>query len=299
MRNLFAGKGRRVASITTEHGVIKLLVCQGLEVLSYRVLLANPRFFREGQVSNTARVAGLLRGILEEMDIKNFRRTTGGVPGFQNRLKLMQFPHAAGMNPAVVIPQEAIRTMRVTTDTYDLSWHQLADRLNRTRWLVLATSRRSAASLMDTAREAGIGIKTLEPRPFALARAVNRPHAIVAWTAPDGCDVVIVKDSVPVEHQSIFWGADLVEDTVLTDRLTEVVGRTIQTFDASSPEGPLTDEAPLFVCGSPIRHEPAIALRVAANLGRETGEFQLPLVTPDDFPLQDLIVNIGLVLRDT
>ena len=297
MVSLFSNRSGQTTSITMEHGVIKLLICRGLEVLDYRVLLANPRFFREGQVSNIARVASLLQGILPELS-GSFGRVIGGVPGFQNRLRLMQFPKAAGLNPKVVIPQEAGRSMRVSTDSYELNWIQLPDELNRTRWLVLATSRRSIASLVNTAQQANIAVKTLEPRPFALARAVNNPDAVIAWAAPDGCEVVLVKGSVPVEHQCIFWGAELVEDAVLIDRLTEVVGRTVTTFDTSSSEGPLSEEAPLYVCGSPIRREPSIGTRVADNLGRMAGELDIPLDAPEDFPIQDLIVNIGLNLRE-
>jgi len=297
MTSLFANRNKQVASITIEHGVIKLLVCKGLEVLDYRVLLANPRFFREGQVSNTARVATLLQGVLPEIN-GDFRRAIGGVPGFQNRLRLMDFPKAQGLDPKLIIPQEASRSMRVSTDTYHLSWLQLSDRLDRTRWLVMATSRRSISSLTDTAQQANIGLRVLEPRAFALARASNSTEAVVAWTAPDGCDVVVVKDAVPVDHQSIFWGAELVEDTVLGDRLTEVIGRTINTFNTSSPEGPLSDDAPLFVCGSPMRREPGIGARLANNLGRISAELPLLLDAPEDFPVQDLVVNIGLILRD-
>ena len=120
----------------------------------------------------------------------------------------------------------------------------------------------------------------------------------MAWTATDGCDVVIVKDSVPLEHQSIFWGAELVEDTVLGDRLTEVVGRTIENFNSTSPEGPVSDDAPLYVCGSPMGREPAIGRRVAENLGRTLGELEQILDAPEDFPLHDLVVNVGLILRE-
>ena len=205
MTSFFANRSKLVTSITIEHGVIKLLSCQGLEVLDYRVLLANPRFFREGQVSNTARVATLLQGVLPEME-GDFRRAIGGVPGFQNRLKLMDFPKAQGLDPKVIIPQEASTSMRVSTDTYHLSWLQLADRLDRTRWLGMGTSRRSISSLTDTAQQAQINLRVLEPRAFALARVCNATEAVVAWTAPDGSDVVVAKDAIPVEHQSIFWG---------------------------------------------------------------------------------------------
>lgn len=291
----FARGPRKVVSLTIEHGVIKVLICSGRKVLDYRVLLANPRFFREGQVSNTSRVAGLLRNVLKEMQ-GDFQRAVAAVPGFQNTLRLLELPRASGLDPKVVIPQEASRTMRISMETYHLDWHQLSDRLGRTRWLTLAASRRSMASLLDTAQRAGVRVTNLELRPFALARAVNQPEAVIAWSAPDGCDVVILKDSVPVEHQSLFWGAELVEDSVFIDRLTEIVGRTIAAYDAASPE-PLSEEAPLYVCGFPLSLGSNIGPQVADNLQRTVGELAPPLSYPADLPVHDLIVNMGLVLQ--
>ncbi len=118
------------------------------------------------------------------------------------------------------------------------------------------------------------------------------------WAAPDGCDVVITKESIPVEHQSQFWGADLVEDTVLVDRLTDIVGRTITTFNETSPEGPLSEDVPLVVCGSPLKRDPDISMRVANNLRRLPAELASPLIFPEDFPVNDLVINMGLALRD-
>ena len=290
-------KDRDTVSITMEYGVIKLLICRGLEVVDYRVLLANPWFFREGQVSNTARVAGLIKNVLPEL-VGDFHHAIGAVPGFQNRLGLMHFPRAKGFNAETIIPQEAVRIMKVSSENYHLSWHQLKDRLERTQWLVLAASRRSITSLMETAEKSDIAVSTLELRPFPLAREVNQPDAVVAWAAHDGCDVVITKESIPVEHQSLFWGAELVEDAVLVDRLTEVIGRTINTFNETSPEGPLSEEASLVVCGSPIGGNPDISNRVAGNLRRFPAELASPLTCPEDFPVHDLVINMGLVLRD-
>ena len=119
------------------------------------------------------------------------------------------------------------------------------------------------------------------------SRVSNFTEAVVAWTAPDGCNVAVVKDAIPMEHQSIFWGVELVEDNVPGDRLTEVIGRTINTFNTSSPEGTLSDEAPWFVCGFPMRLEPEIAARIANNLGRIPAELPLLLDAPQDFSVQD------------
>lgn len=290
-------KPKNVTSLTIEHGLIKLLACRGLQVIDYRVVPVNPRFFREGQVSSGARVASVIQSVLPEIN-GNFRKVIAGVPGFEGRLRLLELPRAPGLDPQVLIPQEARRSMRVTSEIYHLTWQKRPDRLDRSRWLVLAASRRSVASLLDTTQRAGVKVQTLELRPFALARAVNQADGVVVWLAPDGCDVVILRESVPVEQQSLFWGAGLVEATVLIDRLTDIVGQTITSYEQSSNEGPLPEEVPLYVFGTPIGVEPGIGLQVAANLGRPAGELKIPLVHPADFPIHDLIVNIGLVLRE-
>ena len=286
-----------VASITIEHGMIKLLACRGLRVVDYRVILANPRFFREGQISNSARVGALIRNVLSEMEGK-FSNIVASVPGFQSRLREIELPSVPGLNPRVLIAQEANRLMRVSPETYHLEWYKRPATLDRSRWLVVAAGRRTVASMLDTARQARVKIKALEPRPFALARAVNQPDGVLVWVAHDGCDVVILRSSAPVEHQSLYWGAGMVESAVLVDRLTEFVGGTISGYEQSSNAGVLSEEVPLYVLGTPIGADPSIAQQVAANLQRSAGELTIPLVHPPDFPVQDLIVNVGLILRE-
>ncbi len=104
----------------------------------------------------------------------------------------------------------------------------------------------------------------------------------------------------------LFWGADLVEDTVLIDRLTEVTSRTLDTFNESSPEGPLPDDTPVYICGSPISRQPilhddtrglAITQQICHNLRMPKGEFDLPMDGGSEFPFNDLVVNAGLALR--
>ena len=301
----YSSKGKRTASISIEHGMVKLMVSKGQIIDDYRVTLANPRFFKEGHVSNSPRVASLIEDMLSQVSGR-FKSANAVVPGFQNRLRVMEFPKGQGFDPRKVIAQEASRTMHVTPENYYITWRRLQDNLDRSRWLVLAALRRAIVSITDTFQRAKLRISAVELRPFALARAVNQAEAVITWAAPDGCDVVIVKDSVPVEHQSLFWGADLVEDSVLIDRLTEVTSRTLASFNESSSEGPMPDDTPVFVCGSPISRQGIlhdeergsdITQQICQNLRMPKGELELPMDGGPDFPVNDLVVNAGLALR--
>jgi hypothetical protein len=188
--------------------------------------------------------------------------------------------------------------MGVSQERSHMVWHRLPDQQAQGRWLVASAARRSIASLILTVAEAGQTLKDMDLRPFALARAVNQANAVIGWVAPDGCDVVIVRDSVPVEYQALFWGADPVEGSVLVSRLTDALERTMATHDRNSPIGPLSEETPVYIVGSQVAREPEVASQIADNLQRPLGQPDPPLTLPPEFPVLDLMVNLGLALRE-
>ena len=307
MQGGLAGRGRELIqrltssgvketiSVTVEHGIIKLLVTSGLEVIDYRIALANPLFFREGLISDSGRMATILETALE--DVPGERRSIiGAVPGYQSTLGRLELPNAKGLDPDLVVPREASRTMGISLDRSYVTWTRLPDNVDRARWLVLSANRRSITSLTDTITAAGMRMSTMELRPFALARAVSKPDAIIAWTAPDGCDTIIVRNWVPVTHQSAYWGAEPVDSSVLANRLTDIISRTVAVHEESQLDMPLPAATSVYVTGSPVGLEPGVRAQVAANLQRTFEDVNPPLKLPPDFPIDDLVVNVGLAL---
>ena len=244
--------------LTMEHGFVKLLLCRGRLVERHRVIVASPDFFRESLVRDSARVGAMIHAALEEMAIKP-TTTIGAVPGFQTSMKVLEFPKSFGFDPEVIIPREAARNMGVSQGTSRLTWQRLNGAEDRSRWLVMSAARRAIEAYLQTTGESQLRVSALDLRAFALTRAVNRSEAIIAWIAPDGCDVVIVRNAIPVAHQALFWGAEPVEGLVLVYRLTEIIERTVSGYDGDSPDGPLPSETSLFICGSPISYDRSVA----------------------------------------
>jgi hypothetical protein len=188
--------------------------------------------------------------------------------------------------------------MGVSQETSLLMWHRLSGTKERSRWLVLSAARRSVNAYMDTLAPTHLKVDAMELRAFSLARAVNRPDAIIAWVAPDGCEVVIVRNAVPVAMQSLFWGAEPVEGLVLVYRLTEILERTIATHDQTGILGPLPGDVPLYVCGTPVGLDENVSKQVTETLQRPAGKLAPVLKCPEDFPAHDFVVNLGLALRE-
>ena len=285
-----------VASLTLEHGYIKILVSKGMEVLDFKIVETTPRVFREGMISDPRRASIILKNAISELAVRP-RRFTGAVPGYQTNVQDIELPLIGGLDPKLVLPREAHRVMGVSADTSFLAWHRLPDDLDNAHWLVISATKRSIASITATAKAAGVTVREVELRAFALARAVNLPDVVIAWAAADGCDVALVRDWEPMVVQSAYWGAvPKAEGEVLFNRITEVAERAILTHGQQNPEALLSDDTPVVVTGSPIARAPDIPNRVSATLGRPLERIEPAMHLPPGFPIDDLVVNIGLAL---
>jgi hypothetical protein len=285
-----------VAAVTVELGLVKVVVFRQLEVLGFRIVPVTPRFFRDGLISNRDGVAGVIRSAVSDIDGGRVREAVAAVPGFQNNLWVMGLPQADGLDPSLVIPQDASRRMGISPETSLLRWHRLGDKLDRSRWLVVSATRRSMATIPETIQRAGLSLKYVELRQFALARAVNEADAMIVSTYAEGCDVVIVRDAAPVAYTGFYWGADSLDGPTMLNRLAEATSRTLAVHNQNSLEDPLAEDVPFFIFGSPIAREPALAGQLATALQRPVGVAAPPVGYPSDLPLQDLMVNLGLAL---
>ncbi len=295
---ILGGGPSEVTTVTVEQGLIKLLVAREKEVVDYKILIAPERYFREGIVSDAPKVSTVLKAAMNQTEGEH-KRVFAAVPGYQTNLRRLELPNAKGLDPAVLIPQEAKRTLGISTEHSHLTWHRLVGEGEMASWLVIAAANRSISSLSATAQASEVKVAAMELRAFALARAINQPDAVCAWAASDGCDVVIIRDWVPVTNQTAYWGAgSSIESTDLVNRLTQVIDSTITTHDVQNPEMTVSEDMPLYVTGTPIGKDPQVALQIAAQLRYSLAELDPPIATPPGFPLDDLIVNLGLALWD-
>lgn len=297
MRLPWNREGQQVLALTIEQGAVKLVTAQRQWVLDYRLQPVNPAFFREGLPAQPGRVARVIAGAVKEFGGSTWR-VVATVPGYQSMLHFLELPKAHGLNPQEIIPREAARVMGIPLERSVLRWHRLPDWQDRSRWLVVAAPRRSVDVLLETARLAGLPLHAVDLRPFALARAVNVPDAIVAWLGADGADVVLVRHAAPVAYLSVAWDAEVTGGAVLVERLAQMVEQTLARYEASSTEGWVADDVPLFVCGVPAGLEGEVGPGVAANLGRELQALRPPVEAPEDFPVQEMAINLGLALRE-
>jgi hypothetical protein len=178
-----------------------------------------------------------------------------------------------------------------------LCWHSLGTTAGKRRYLVLSAPREPVITLIDTLKLAGLRPQMIETSSFALVRAVNQPHSIIAAVEPNSLDIVITSESVPVVSQSTFFGEKPVSTDALPSVLTDALYRIITFYNDTMPDRPLSD-TPSYLFGSARSLSPEIAAAFETGLGHPLSEFQPPLLYPPDFPRAEMAINIGLVLKE-
>lgn len=298
-QNLFTGiGGREATTVTIESGAMKLLSIRGLNVLDHRIVPLGPLLYSGGIVADPGTISRHLTAALGTMDGLH-RRVYAAIPGYQSAMRRMDLPDVGELDPKVVVPREARRTLGVVAENSTLRWRRLPGRSRVARWLVAAASDASYSAISTVVKGAGHKLRALEIRPFSLARAVGHPNVLCVSTSPDGCDVVVVRDWVPRTYQSVYWEAGSVANTAdLVQRLTEVLENTIDLHILHNPEISLPEDVPVVVTGGQVEHHLGLGALVAANVGRGTVEGVNPLNVLSDFPYGSMVVNVGLALWD-
>ena len=288
LQGLFTGlsRSKEITALTIEHGMVKLVVAHGTEVLDYRVTMVDPQWFREGLTSDVVRMSQAIQTSLIEMD-GSHQRIIGAVPGYQVTLGRMDLPNARDLDPAVVIPREVSQRTGVSAENSHIAWHRLGDNVDTgasSNWLVVQSATRhptfdgmGATSLMPTTAERAVrrlrypchgawelSVTHLQNVPSPRRRPPPFPSL---FASPIGGTPIRKRRPVPgpppmngscrsaqlfrrrlsvleeialkmvcrsskLAYQSAYWGAEPVDESVLVNRLTDIVGRTVALHDA-------------------------------------------------------------------
>lgn len=289
---------RKLLSLSTDGTSLKLLACRGRKVSGWSITPFNPRFLSGGFISNPQGVAEVIKATISKKEFSEQRRVIASIPSFHSVSRFLEIPGTREPTPEVAIPQQARREIRYSPESSLLRWHPLGTIARRRRYLVLSAPKEAVITLIDTLRLAGLRPVKIETSSFALARAVNQPHSIIVAVEPNSLDIVITSESVPVVSHSMFFGEEPMSADVLPSLLTDALDRIVTFYNDTMPDKPLSADTPSYLFGSALLLNPAIAVAFETALAHPVSEFQPPLLYPPDFPRAEMVINIGLVLKE-
>jgi type IV pilus assembly protein PilM len=286
----------KVISVFIRDDAVNLLLVEGRLVKKWASLPLDSGLVREGLVMDENRVAGELDKLFKRAKITT-RRVVAGISGFNSLYRLISLPELPEDILPEAVKQEARRVIPVPLEEVYLAYQRLPAPPGETRIFLAAFPRNVADVLVRTMRLAGIQPYVMDLAPLALCRTLDEPRAIIINAMLDHLDVMIMEDRLPqlIHRLSLPGEVTSVEEKLTA--ITEEVNRTVDFYNSSHREDPLSATVPMYVCSDLVGVTDNWQ-SLGSRLGCPVSILPSPVESPDGFDAHDFMVNIGLALKE-
>jgi type IV pilus assembly protein PilM len=289
------GAGKRILSLTIEGTNIRIVVYNRNAIERWNSIAFDSNLIKTGQVADPERLGEVIKGAIQGFEPGKFY-TVCALSGLRSVSRIINIPNISKKEMEMVIPREVRKIMTVSEADNYFHWQVLPSTGAQARVFVLAVPKEPLSALLEALSHAGIRPKDVDLKPLALMRAVNQKDAIIANCENNSIELVIVADDVPVLIRSVFLSEGIVTQDYAVGRISDELGRTIVTYNEINKEHPLDPNVPIYLTGAAAAGVP-FALNVAALTGRTVQPLESPIICPENFPLAEYMVNLGLILK--
>jgi hypothetical protein len=292
---LFNGQGM---AFTIEGLSLKMLTFSGKKIESWYSVPLNPNFVKDGVVSAPQDVGKVMADAMQEKGVPR-GSVVSSLPSTGSASQVLTVPRLRGGKLQDVVMREVRRLMPGAADIDYIYWQPMTNGVvtsQKQSVFTLAVPRSNVINMVETCRSAGIKLKGLELRPFALTRAVNCQSGIIVHGEVDTIEIVIVDRSFPGLFRNIPVKDAKPSPEAAWQHLIRELPFTIDYFNRGQHDSSITSEVPIYLSGG-LALDPEMGPRLAQATGRKVARIEPPAGCPENFPLEQYLVNVGLMLR--
>lgn len=250
---------------------------------------------RSGLVVQPEAVGVAIRGLMEEQRLPR-RGVAVSMTGQRSVWRIISIPKANRELTEKAILREASKQMPISLESVYLSWQPIGEGNGFRQYFVLGVPRDILDVQMEAFRYAGVQPSSMDLKPLALIRAVNRRDALIVDIEPSSVDIVICTGGIPALMRTLELepGQGGMEEGA--DEIAREIERNARFYNQSHKEAPIPREATLYLTGE-LADDPVFVRMLEARAGRPV-EFASPaLGLAQSLPLGAFMVNIGLILK--
>lgn len=286
--------GRGVTTASIEGPSLRLLTFANHQVQDWVAEPIVERAARGGQINDPVALGSAVDATFERLSLSR-HHVAWALPAFQAFCRVVELPGLRGDDLRLAVSEEIERALGAGAGDTFMYYQRLSGRVRQRQVFVLALPKTTVLPALEALDVASIHPVTMDLRPLALARAINRPNAVIVNLEEGSLDIVIVEGGTPALLRSLPLPITLSLEAA-QERLLQEVDRSLAYYDDVNADHPLDPDVPLYLTGS-LATGISLAERARAvtrhPIGRLTG---LP-VHPPDLPVADFLVNLGLALK--
>jgi hypothetical protein len=278
---------------------LRILTFSGKKIENWYSIPLNPNFVKDGLVVSPDVVGRVIGEVVQEKGMPR-SGAIAALPSTGAASQVLSLPKLKGNKLGDTVVREVKRLMPGAVDVDYLYWQTIDDGIAksaRQSVYALAVPKNSVISIVETCGNAGIKLKGLELRPFALARAVNCKNGIIVHGEVDGSEIVIMDKAIPGLFRNIPVKDAGPSAEAAWQNLIRELPFTIDYYNRTHHESAITAETPIYISGGLVLDPQAPERLSQATGGRKVERIEPPPWCPENFPLEEYLVNVGLMLK--
>ncbi|UCH43227.1 MAG: pilus assembly protein PilM [Dehalococcoidales bacterium] len=287
---------KKIVTLNIESTDIRLLTVVGKRVQEWSTASLDSDLVKEGLIIDPPAVSAAISRLMADQGIKEKDIITS-LSGFQSVQRTLDLPKLSHQLIGDALLREAKRTMPVSLDQLYLSWQILHDGDQTQPVFLLGIPRNLMDAQVVCLQQAGISPRTMELKPLALARMVNRPEALIVDVEEENADIIVISGGIPIIMRTLSMRIDQSLSRRL-QYLVEEFERTLQFYASNHPDEPLGRSTPLFLTGG-LAKDVEVVQVITAGIEYKIEPLESPFESPPDFPSEQYAVNIGMALKYT
>ena len=287
---------KKVTTVFIRDTAVNLLVMKGMLVEKWASLPLEPGLVSQGLIQDEAEVASRVKELFK-LEKVTTTKVIAGLSGLDSLYRMITLPEVPEAILAEAVKHEARRIIPVSLDQVYLSYQPIPDPRGETRIFLAAFPRNVADALLRTLRQAGLEPYIMDLAPLALCRIPNEPRAIIVNTRLEHLDIMVIADRLPQLIRRLSLPGEAQSLSEKLPAITEEFSRTVAFYNSSHLERPLDSTVPVFICGE-LAEAPETWQSLVGNLDYSVSLLPSPVESPDGFPVNEFMVNIGLALKE-
>ena len=290
----------KVLTLYFEDSSIKLLVAKGRKVESWAMVPLESGMVVGGTIVDEVKTADKIKELLGSVKTNLFSgkgKVIVGLSGRDSLYRVISLPVLEKSMLAEAVRREAGRVLPVSLDQLYLAYKRIPGNDNETRVFVAAYPKKSTDILIKTLRLAGVTPRVLDTAPLALCLAVNEPRAIIADAKSDSLNIMVMAERVPQVIRSLSLQSEVKTISGNMATISEEFSRTVAFYNSSHQQAPIDSTVPVFVSGD-LANAPDTWPELVGKLNSKVAVLPIALEYPENFPVSDFIVNLGLATKE-
>jgi len=287
---------KKIVTLFIRDTSVNLLAMKGKRVVRWARLPLEPGLVEQGVIREETQVADKIKELLR-LEKVSAGKVIAGMSGMNSLYRLITLPEMPEAILAEAVRREAKRVLPVSLDEVYLSFQTVPSGKGEKRLFLATYPRNMTDALLRTMRQAGLDPYLMDLAPLALARIPDESRAIIVSSRAEHADIIVIEERLPQLIRVLSLPSEAKSLSERLSAISEELTRTVMFYNSSHLEKPLASSVPLFVVGE-LAEAPDSWPSLVGRFGFPVSPLPLPIEYPEGFPANDLMVNIGLALKE-